>query len=64
MAQLSPLERKGDRLSPEDLRQLAKELEAVPDPIEAARIREQLTRGFYGSDASTLMRARTSLCFG
>jgi hypothetical protein len=51
---LSPLERKGDRLSPEELRQLATELEAAPDPIEAARIREQLTRGFYGSDASML----------
>lgn len=50
MAQMSPLEGKGHRLSPEELGLLAKELAATPDPIEAARIKERLTRGFYGSD--------------
>jgi hypothetical protein len=35
-------------LSPKDLGLLAKRLAATPDPAEAAHIREQLTRGFYG----------------
>ena len=47
-AELSALEGKGNRLSPEELGLLAKELAAASDPIEAARIRERLTRGFYG----------------
>ena len=47
-AELSALEGKGNRLSPEELGLLAKELAAAPDPIEAARIKERLTRGFYG----------------
>lgn len=33
---------------------MAKKLEAARDTIDAARICEQLTRGFYGSDASML----------
>lgn len=45
---VSALERKGNRLSPEELGLLAKELAAAPNPAEAARIRERLTRGFYG----------------
>jgi hypothetical protein len=45
---LSALEGKGNRLSPEELGLLAKALAAAPDPIEAARIKERLTRGFYG----------------
>ena len=36
-AELSALEGKGNRLSPEELGLLAKELAAAPDPIEAAR---------------------------
>jgi hypothetical protein len=44
MAQLSPLEEKNNRLSPEELGLLAKELVAAPDPIEAERIKERLTR--------------------
>lgn len=48
MVQLNPLEGKGNRLSPEELGLLAKELAAAPDPIEGARIKERLTRGFYG----------------
>lgn len=53
MAQLSPLEGKGNRLSPEELGLLAKELAAAPDPIEAGPIKERLTRGVCG-DASGL----------
>jgi hypothetical protein len=37
-----------NRLSPEELGLLAKQLAAAADPAEAARIRERLTRGFYG----------------
>jgi hypothetical protein len=42
------LEGKGNRLSPKELSLLAKQLAAAPDPLEAARIKERLTRGFYG----------------
>lgn len=47
-AELAILEGRGNRLSPEELGVLAKQLAAAPDPVEAARIRERLTRGFYG----------------
>src|SRR5438552_16289804 len=47
-AELAALEGKGNRLSPEELGLLAKRLAAASDPVEAARIRERLTRGFYG----------------
>ncbi len=47
-AELASLEGKGNRLGPEDLGLLAKRLAAAPNPVEAARIRERLTRGFYG----------------
>ena len=47
-AELSALEGKGNRLSPEELGLLAKDLAAAPDAIEAARIKERLARGFYG----------------
>ena len=47
-AELAALEGRGNRLSPEELGLLAKELAAASDPIEAARIKERLTRGFYG----------------
>jgi hypothetical protein len=39
---------KGNRLKPQELGLLAKALAAAPDPIEAARIKQRLTRGFYG----------------
>ena len=42
------LEGRGDRLGPEGLGLLAKRFAAVSDPVEAARIKERLTRGFYG----------------
>lgn len=47
-AELTALEGKGNRLSPEELGLLAKQLASASDAIEAARIKERLTRGFYG----------------
>jgi hypothetical protein len=47
-AELAALEGKGRRLSPEELSVLAKELAAASDSTNAARIKERLTRGFYG----------------
>src|SRR6267154_1657961 len=47
-AELAVLEGKGCRLSPEELALLAKRLAKASDPVEAARIKEGLTRGFYG----------------
>ncbi len=47
-AELAVLEGKGNRLSPEELGLLAKQLAAASNPAEAARIKERLTRGFYG----------------
>jgi hypothetical protein len=46
--ELSALEGRGNRLSPEELGLLAKQLASASDPIEAARLKERLTRGFYG----------------
>ena len=47
-AELSVLEGKGNRLGPEELGLLAKQLAAASNPAEAAQIKERLTRGFYG----------------
>ena len=47
-AELAVLEGKGNRLGPEELGLLAKRLATASNPVEAARIRERLTRGFYG----------------
>jgi hypothetical protein len=47
-AELAILEGKGNRLSPEELGLLAKQLAAASNPVEAARLKERLTRGFYG----------------
>lgn len=47
-AELAALEGQGNRLSPEELGVLAKRLAKASDPREAARLRERLTRGFYG----------------
>jgi hypothetical protein len=41
-------EGKSNRLSPEDLGLLARRLAAASIPLETARIKERLTRGFYG----------------
>ncbi|MGH9345834.1 MAG: hypothetical protein ACRD26_01075 [Vicinamibacterales bacterium] len=46
--ELTALEGKGNRLSPKELGLLAKKLAAASDPVEAARIKERLARGFYG----------------
>jgi hypothetical protein len=46
--ELAALEGKGHRLSPEELGLLAKELASASDAVEAARLKERLTRGFYG----------------
>ena len=47
-AGLVVLEGKGSRLSPEELGVLAERLTVVSNPVEAARIKERLTRGFDG----------------
>jgi hypothetical protein len=47
-AELAALEGQGHKLSPRELGALAKRLARVTDPTEAARLRERLTRGFYG----------------
>jgi len=47
-AELAVLEGKGNRLSPEELGLLAKQLARASNPVEAARLKERLTRGFYG----------------
>lgn len=36
------------RLHPEELEQLAQQLAEASDPVEAARLKERLMRGFYG----------------
>ena len=46
--ELSSLEAQGCRLSPEELGLLAKKLANAKNPEEAARVRELITRGFYG----------------
>jgi hypothetical protein len=47
-AELAVLEGKGNRLGPRELGLLAKQLAAASNPVEAARLKERLTRGFYG----------------
>jgi hypothetical protein len=47
-AELASLEGKGNRLTPNELGLLARKLAATSDPSEAARLKERLTRGFYG----------------
>jgi len=47
-AELAVLEGRGNRLSPEELGLLAKQLAAASNDVEAARLKERLTRGFYG----------------
>jgi hypothetical protein len=46
--ELAVLEGRGNRLSPEELGLLGQQLAEASNPIEAARIKERLTRGFYG----------------
>ncbi len=42
------LESKANRLNPEELGELARQLAESSDPTETARLKERLTRGFYG----------------
>ena len=46
--ELAVLEGQGQRLSPAELGALARKLAAATDSVQAARLRERLTRGFYG----------------
>ena len=46
--ELAFLEGRGARLSPAELKRLATELARTRDPKASARIRERMTRGFYG----------------
>ncbi len=46
--ELAALEGNAHRLSPEELGLLARQLAEAQDPTEAARLRERITRGFYG----------------
>lgn len=41
-----------NRLTPKELGLLAKELAIAASPIEAARIKERLIHGFYGSEGT------------
>ena len=47
-AELAALVGKGNRLSAAELGLRAKQLAAASDVTEAARIKERITRGFYG----------------
>ena len=46
--ELTSLEGRGNKLSPAELGLLGKKLASAKDPAEAARLRERITRGFYG----------------
>ena len=51
-AELAVLEGKGNRLGPEELGFLAKRLAAASNPVDAVRIKERLTRGFFSAPCS------------
>ncbi|MGD0693759.1 MAG: hypothetical protein ABSB82_02790 [Terriglobia bacterium] len=46
--ELASLEAQGHRLNPKELGLLAKKLANAKNPEDAARVRELMTRGFYG----------------
>lgn len=46
--ELSALDSRAQLLSPKELRALARKLSLTTDAREALRIKEQITRGFYG----------------
>jgi len=46
--ELCSLESRGSKLIPKELGVLAKKLSQTSNPKEAARLKERLTRGFYG----------------
>jgi hypothetical protein len=47
-AELAVLEGRGNLLSPEELGLLGRRLVSASNPAEAARVKERITRGFYG----------------
>ena len=47
-AELASLEGQGHLLGPKELEILGRKLQKAKEPTEAARLRERLTRGFYG----------------
>ncbi len=47
-AELSALEGSAQLLTPAELKGLARKLAGAKDAVEAAALRERLTRGFYG----------------
>jgi hypothetical protein len=47
-AELAILDGQAQLLTPRELRLLSRKLARAKDPGEAARLRERLTRGFYG----------------
>jgi hypothetical protein len=47
-AELASLEGQSHLLSPKELELFGRKLSKAKDPAEAARLRERLTRGFYG----------------
>lgn len=49
MASKPARKERANRLSPEELGFLAKQLAAASDTVDAARLKERLTRGFYGA---------------
>ncbi len=46
--EFSVLEATGHKLGPRALATLASQMTKTSDPLEAARLKERLTRGFYG----------------
>jgi hypothetical protein len=46
--ELAEMDDKGNKLSAKELRAPARQLAEAPDEAAAARIRERITRGFYG----------------
>ena len=46
--ELAVLEGRGHALSPHELALLGKKLAAARDAVESARLKERITRGFYG----------------
>jgi hypothetical protein len=47
----TPAKKSPTRLTPKQLRRLADKLVATTDPVEAARLKKELERGFYGDPA-------------
>jgi hypothetical protein len=48
VTELAILEGRAQALTPRELGLLAKRLAAARDPVEAARLKERIARGFYG----------------